>query len=88
MPTTLTNEEIVERGREIYDRDIRSRVESAYQGRFLVVDVLSGDFEIADSDRLASDQLRAKNPNCVLYGIRIGYPTAYRIGSSSTLRPV
>jgi hypothetical protein len=83
MSTTLTKNEIAERGREIYDRDIRPAVESDNKGRFLVVDILTGAFEIADSDRAASDQLRARNPDSVMYGVRIGHPTAYRIGSSS-----
>lgn len=87
MPTTLTKEEIAQRGLETYDRDIRAIVEADNKGRFLVVDVLSGMFEIADSDRAASDQLKARNPDAVIYGLRIGYRTAYRIGSSSRIHP-
>jgi hypothetical protein len=87
MSTTLTKTEIVERGREIYDRDIRPAVEADNKGRFLVVDVLTGAFEIADTDRAASDLLRVKNPEAVMYGVRIGYATAYRIGGSSRARP-
>ncbi len=41
MPTTFTKEEIAQRGREIYDREIRPKVESDNTGRFLVVDVLT-----------------------------------------------
>jgi hypothetical protein len=87
MPITLTREEIARRGREIYDSDIRPRVESDNTGRFLVVDVLSGAFEIADTDRLASDQLKARRPDAVVYGVRIGHQTAYRIGGRSRIIP-
>jgi hypothetical protein len=38
----FTPEEIVQRGQEIYDRDLRSRVEPTHAGRFLVLDILSG----------------------------------------------
>ena len=87
MPTTLTKEEIAQRGREIYDRDVRPKVESANKGRFLVVDVLSGAFEIADSDRAASDQLKARIPDAVIYGLRIGHRAAYRLGGPSRIHP-
>lgn len=83
MSATLTKEEIAQRGREIYDRDIRAQVESGNTGRFLVVDVLSAAFEIADTDRAASNQLQARKPDAIIYGVRVGYRTAYRIGGSS-----
>jgi hypothetical protein len=87
MPTTLTKNEIVDRGREIYDRNIRPIGEAGNKGRFVVVDVLTGAFEIADTDRAASDLLRARAPEAVMYGVRVGYPTAYRMGGSSRVRP-
>jgi len=83
MSATLTKEEIAQRGRDIYDREIRPQVESENMGRFLVVDVLSAAFEIGDSDRAASDQLKARKPDAIIYGLRIGHRAAYRIGVSS-----
>jgi hypothetical protein len=77
-----TTEEIASRGREIYERHIRREVEPDYAGRFLVVDVTTGRYEIADDDLTASDRMLSKNPDAVLYGIRVGEPAAYRIGKS------
>jgi hypothetical protein len=45
-----TTEEVARRGREIYEREIRARVEPEHAGRFVVVDVRSGDYEIAEED--------------------------------------
>ena len=75
-----TKEEVARRGREIYERDLRSRVEAAHQGQFLVVDVTTGDYEIAEDDLTASDRMMARNPDAVLYGLRIGLGYTYRLG--------
>jgi hypothetical protein len=75
-----TTEEISRRGQETYDREIRAKVEAEHKGKFLVLDILTGAYEIDEDDLTASDRLLAKNPNALLYGVRIGYPTAYRLG--------
>lgn len=82
-----TTEEVARLGREIYERDVRAKVESEHTGRFIVVDIKSGDYEIADDDLTASDRMVAKNPEAILYGLRIGRRAAYRIGSSRTRKP-
>lgn len=76
----FTSEEIAQRGQEMYDRDLRFRVEPEHTGRSLVLDILTGDYEIDDEDLVASDLALAKNPAAILYGVRIGYPAAYRLG--------
>ena len=77
-----TTKEVARSGREIYERRIRREVEPEHAGRFLVVDIITGDYEVADDDLAAFDRALAKNPNAVLYGIRIGEPAAYRLGVS------
>jgi hypothetical protein len=75
-----TPEEIARSGQEIYDRELRPRLEPTQKGRFVVIDVVSHDYEIDDDDLAASDRLLARNPGAVLYGVRIGYVAAYRLG--------
>ncbi len=75
-----TTEEIARRGRVVYEREIRHEVESAHRGRFLVLDVGSGDYEISDDDLDASERLLERRPDALLYGLRIGERAAYRIG--------
>jgi hypothetical protein len=77
---TLPKEEIASIGRRIYGENIREKVEAQHHGKFLVIDIESGDYEIDDRDVNASLRLLARRPNGILYGIRIGYPAAYRLG--------
>lgn len=82
IPDRYTVEETARRGRELYEREIRSKVEDEHAGKFLVVDIESGEYEIAEEDTDAFDRALAKNPEAILYGIRVGEPAAYRLGSS------
>lgn len=75
-----TTEEIARRGREVYEREVRHEVEPEHRGRFLVLDVESGDYEIADDDLDASERILERRPDALLYGLRIGEGAAYRIG--------
>ncbi len=78
--TKYDAEEIARLGEEIYQRDIRAKVEAEHEGEFLVVDVTTGEYTMADDDAEAFDLAEEKNPNAVLYLIRVGHRTAHRIG--------
>jgi hypothetical protein len=80
-------QEIAQQGREIYERDIRKRVEEKHSGEFVVIDISTGDYEIAEDDLTASDRALAKNPDAVLYGLRIGEPAAYRLRVNPSSKP-
>jgi hypothetical protein len=75
-----TSEEVVARGEAIYQQRLRAQSEKERFGEFLVLDIESGDYEIAKEDLDASLALLARRPNGVLYGVRIGFPAAYRVG--------
>jgi hypothetical protein len=76
----FTPEEIESRGQRIYENQIRSLVEADNLGRFVVIDVESGEYEMADSDLQATKQALANRPRGVLYGVRVGYSAAYTLG--------
>lgn len=82
-----TTEEVARRGQEIYEREIRRKVEPGQVGRFLVVDIESGDYEVADDDLTASEGLLARRPGAMLYGLRVGRDYAYRLGGGFRARP-
>ena len=73
-------EEVESRGEAIYAQQIRHKVEVEYKGKFLVVDIETGEYEIDDDDLKATKRAFAKRTDAVLYGLRIGYPTPYRLG--------
>ena len=87
MPhSRYTAEEVGRRGREIYETSIRDKVEAESKGKYLVVDIETGEYEIADDYLTPSDKLLAKRPEAALFALRIGYPAIGRIGG--TFRPV
>ena len=75
-----TAEEVAARGEALYEQQIRPHVEAAHKGKFVVVDIETGDYEIDEEDLAATKRALAKRPDAVLYGLRIGSPTAYRLG--------
>lgn len=78
---TYSTEEVVRRGREIYEREIRADVEVSHDGEFVVVDVTTGAWEVDEDDVAASDRVLARNPDAVLYFARVGRISAYRLGA-------
>ena len=76
-----TAEEVAAQGEALYEQRIRPYVEATHQGQFVVVDIETGAYEIDADDLAATKRALAKRPDAVLYGVRIGYPTAYRLGS-------
>lgn len=77
--TQFTKEEIVQRGKEIYEREIRAVAEAGNEGRVVAIDVISGEYEMADNATAAASQLRARLPEAEVFFMRIGYPTMARI---------
>jgi len=83
MPQTqYTNEEIAQRAEEIYRRCIRGKVMPQDKGKFLIVDIESGDYEVDEDDLAAEDRLLARRPEGVFYLLRVGYTTAYTLGGT------
>ena len=71
-------EEISELGRAIYKEKIKHLVEPMEKGKFIVIDVESGDYETGELLIDTSDCLRDRRPNAVCYIGRVGYPAAFR----------
>ena len=83
MPTTkLTAREIAERGEAIYDQHTRAKVETEHVGKFVAIDIVTGDYEMDEDDDAASDRLLARHPGNLQYSIRVGYRAAGLIGST------
>ena len=75
-------EEVQSRGETIYREELRDKVEAGNKGKFLVVDIETGEYEIDEDDLQATKRALAKRPDGVFCGLRIGYPTAYRLGGT------
>jgi len=75
-----SKEEFARRGQEIYDRDIRPRVESGNEGKFVAIDIETGAYEIDTDDYTATERLLARKPDAQIWLLRVGHRAAYRIG--------
>jgi hypothetical protein len=85
--TQYTIDEIGRIGEQIYRRDIRDQVMPQHKGKFLVLDIASGDYEVDEDDLRAEERLRARRPHGVFYGLRVGYQTAYTLAGTMTEEP-
>lgn len=75
-------EEFARRGDEIYDRDIRAKVEPAHRGQLVAIDIETGDYELGENELVASNRLLARRPDAQIWVKRIGYPAVHRFGLS------
>jgi len=73
-------EEHARRGDEIYERDVRPRVEAGNQGKIVAIDIDTGAFEVAEDVLTASDRLLARYPEAQTWFVRIGCRVVHRFG--------
>ena len=81
----LSKEEFAQLAKEIYYREIRPQVIEQHRGKFLVLDVESGDYEVDTDDAAALERMQARHPEGRHFLFRIGYRAAYSIGGGSAL---
>lgn len=66
-----SKEEFARRGDEIYQRDIRPRLEPI-KGRFIAIDIETGEYEADNDEMAASDRLVARIPDAQIWLVRVG----------------
>lgn len=59
--------------------NMRAEMEATQWGRMVVIDVNTGDYEVAAGDLSETLRLMGRNPDAVTWGERVGYPAPYRI---------
>lgn len=75
-----SKEEFARRGDAIYEKDILPKVTTKDVGKFLAIDIETGEYEIAADEMKAGDRLRARLPEAQIWMVRIGYATARSFG--------
>lgn len=77
----FTSEQIMERGRAIYAERLRGQLETDENvGKFISIDIGSGDYEIGTSHLETTDRLFERYPDAVIATLRIGYPATFSRG--------
>jgi len=75
-----TNEELARLGDEIYERDVAPKMGPEDQGKVVVIEVESGDFEVDKDGIAADDRLRARHPDALFWFRRVGSPYFFSFG--------
>ncbi len=82
MTTTEQSEKLAEearRGQEAFDRHVRPKLRPEDDGKFVAVDIQSGEYEIDADDYQATERLLARIPEAKIWLLCVGQPTTYRI---------
>jgi hypothetical protein len=77
------HDDISQLGQKVYRERIEPMLSTNDKGRFVVIDVDSGDYEIADRDIDATMTLMKRREPGRFYGLRVGHKAAYRLGTRS-----
>ncbi len=80
-------EEVIRLGKELYERDIRRKVEDDHRGEIISIDVESGDWAIGESVVATTDRLWERRPDAIdIFSLTIGDGVLRRFGGRP-LRP-
>ena len=75
-------DEIVARGKEIYEKQLREKLEPQNIGKFLVIDIETGEYEMDEDDLTVALRAYQRNPNGARYEMQIGYATSGTLGNA------
>ncbi|HLG15576.1 MAG TPA: hypothetical protein VJH03_13910 [Blastocatellia bacterium] len=78
-----SKEEFARLGDEFYERNVLPHVTEADKGKFAVIDLETGNYEINRDEVVAHDRLSARNPGTNVWVVRIGSRYARRFGPRS-----
>jgi hypothetical protein len=76
-------EETARRGDELYEREVRAKVEPTNQGKIVAIDTTTGSYAVGDTALAASKHLLSQHPQAEIWFVRIGHRALHRIGLRS-----
>lgn len=82
MPATepyRSPEEVARLGAEAFDRHVRPALRPEDDGKFVAIDIGTGDYELDEDDYTAITRLRSRRPSAEVWLGRVGQPAAYRM---------
>lgn len=68
-----SKEEFARRGDLIYERDIEPRLCPEDRGKYVMIDIETGDYEIGADEIETTHRLRARMPDAQIWSKRVGY---------------
>jgi hypothetical protein len=79
-----TSEETARRGDEIYEREVRARVEAGNRGKVVAIDIETGAYALGETALAAATRLRVRHPDAEIWFVRVGHRALHRIGVRPT----
>jgi hypothetical protein len=78
-----SKEEFARRGDALYETKVRPNLKKKDDGKFVAIDIETGEYEIASKELLACARLRKRIPDPQIWLMRIGSKFLYTFGGSS-----
>jgi hypothetical protein len=76
----LSTREIAERGKAIYTAKWEEELVKTSTGKFVAIDILTGDASVADTSEEAIHAAEKKDPQGYFHLIRVGHKAAFAAG--------
>jgi hypothetical protein len=73
-------EEVARLGNEIFERRVKPLLTPEDDGKYVAIDIATGEYELDPDDYTAVKRLRTRRPSAEVLLLRAGYPAADRIG--------
>ena len=77
--------EIVRRGKALYERELRAQLEPGNIGKYLALNVETGEWEMGEDHSETVLRARGRFPEAGIYGLRIGYKATESLGGGLRL---
>lgn len=75
-----SKEEFARRGDEIYEREVLPHLSPEDEGKYALIDIETGDYEVDRDEIAASDRLFARRPDAQVWFRQVGSRYARRFG--------
>lgn len=75
-----SKEEFARRGDAIYQKEILPTLAARDVGKFLAIDIETGEYEIAADELKAGNKLRARLAEAQIWMVRVGYASTRSFG--------
>ena len=78
-----SKEEFAKRGDEIYESQVRPKIEADNQDKIVAIDIETGAFEVAEDILAATNALFERLPDAQPWIVRVGHRSVHRFGARS-----
>ncbi|PJE69142.1 hypothetical protein COU96_01285 [Candidatus Shapirobacteria bacterium CG10_big_fil_rev_8_21_14_0_10_38_14] len=70
-------EEIIQKGQKFYEEKLKNKLEKKFAGKFVAIEINSGEYFIGNTLEKALEKARRKFPYEVFHSVKIGSPGVF-----------